>query len=144
MDGSAVGEQPSEKKRTYTEIFEEAFPVYLAYGMTYDQFWKEDPCLAKAYRKAHEIKLQMDNSRAWQQGAYFYHALCAASPLFRFSMEKVIYPMPYLDEPFKMKGNDSKDEEEEISPEDAQALVYLTNFAKVHNKKMEEKQCRMS
>lgn len=74
MGGSEVNEEPS---KTYTEIFEEVFPYYLAIGMTYKQFWLDEPKLAKAYRKADEIRRRRMNEELWLNGMYTADALAA-------------------------------------------------------------------
>ena len=86
---------------SYTDTFEQCLPFYLSIGMTYDQFWYGDCLLVKPYRRAFEMKQDRENQRIWLQGRYIYDALCAASPLFRFSMKGgKIEAMPYLEEPY--------------------------------------------
>ena len=50
----------SEQKRvesiSLTALFEKWCPIYMSYGMSYDEFWKESPYRAKFYRDAHELK----------------------------------------------------------------------------------------
>lgn len=65
------------------EVFAKACPVYLSYGMTYDQFWDGDVCAHKAYREAEKLREKRANQQAYIQGAYFYEALCCSSSLFR-------------------------------------------------------------
>lgn len=79
--------------------FWEQFPYYLAYGMTSDEYWNGDNRLCRAYRKAYELKMQVENANEHRLGAYIYTALGNISPLFRFSTrrEKAI---PYPPEPF--------------------------------------------
>lgn len=60
---------------SYTEIFEELFPYYLAIGMSYEQFWIYPPELAKAYRKADELKKHRANEELWLAGIYTAEAL---------------------------------------------------------------------
>lgn len=62
---------------TFTEVFERAFPYYLAIGMTYDQFWNEAPELVVAYRKADEIRKRRMNEELWLGGIYTAEALMA-------------------------------------------------------------------
>lgn len=77
--------------RTYTEIFEEVFPFYLAIGMSHEQFWDEDPKLVKAYRKADEIRKRRMNEELWLNGIYMGEAL-ASTVGNMFSKEKYQYP----------------------------------------------------
>ena len=71
MDASEV------KASSFTEIFEEVFPYYLAIGMSYEQFWCYDPSLVKAYRRADEIKKRRMNEELWLCGIYTGEALAS-------------------------------------------------------------------
>ena len=51
------------------------FPTYLVMGMTYEQFWCDSPSLAVAYRKAHRLRREEENEKAWMQGLYFFDAI---------------------------------------------------------------------
>ena len=70
-------EVSSEPPKTYTEIFEEVFPYYLAIGMSYEQFWYKEPKLVRAYRKADEIRRRKTNEEQWLAGMYTADALRA-------------------------------------------------------------------
>ena len=49
----------------------------------------------------------------WIQGGYFYDALCAASPLYRFAMKKgMIKPEPYTNEPYPITEAEVREREE--------------------------------
>lgn len=76
---------------TYTELFEGVFPYYLALGMTYEQFWVDDPSLVKAYRKAEEIRKRRMNEELWLSGIYTAEAL-ASTVGNMFSKSKYKYP----------------------------------------------------
>lgn len=94
MEGS-VG-KPSTK--SYTEIFNEAFPYYLSIGMSYELYWHGEPNLVKAYREADEMRVDRMNYEAWLQGLYVYQAVGALYPVFNpFSKQKKAEE--YLKEP---------------------------------------------
>lgn len=94
MEGS-VG-KPSTK--SYTEIFNEAFPYYLSLGMSYELYWHGEPNLVKAYREADEMRVDRMNYEAWLQGLYVYQAVGALYPVFNpFSKQKKAEE--YLKEP---------------------------------------------
>ena len=50
----------------------------MSYGMTYDQFWYGDPCMAKAYYECQRIKNKRKNEEMWVNGIYTLHALNVA------------------------------------------------------------------
>ena len=83
----------------YRKLFDEAFPSYLAMGMTYDEFYNQDHTLAIAYRKAFELKRNEQNQNLWLLGAYVYQAIARVSPLFN-PFSKHPKPESYLDKPF--------------------------------------------
>ena len=49
----------------------------MAYGMTYEQFWYEDPWMVRAYAQSFLLKRKLENENMWIQGAYFANALSA-------------------------------------------------------------------
>ena len=60
-------------------------------GMTYELFWLEDPSIAKAYRKADEIRKKRMNEELWLAGIYTSEAL-ASTVGNMFSKTKYHYP----------------------------------------------------
>ncbi len=81
-------------------VFEKACPYYLAYGMTYEQFWDGDVSAHKAFREAHKLILAEKNQMAWLQGMYVYEALLDITPYLKaFSKAR---PHPYAKEPYDL------------------------------------------
>ena len=107
------GHQEGLTSQSYGEIFEQLCPYYMSIGMSYDEFWNQDVCMVKAYRKAYELREKRRNQELWLQGCYIYEALCDASPLFRFTMKKgIIKPEPYLKEPYPITAADVRERQE--------------------------------
>lgn len=125
----------------YTEAFEKSFPYYLAIGMTYEQYWEGNCQLVKAYRKAARIKQDLRNQDAWLLGAYFYEALCDASPLFRAFAKKGTKAIPYRTEPFAFKVESEEPEDRKTSEEkqDEKAKSYMEMLAISLNEKFLKK-----
>ena len=98
---------------TYTEKFYEAFPYYLSIGMTYEQFWNDDPTLVKYYRKADEIRKERRNEELWLQGMYIYEALCDVSPVLHAFAKKGTKPLPYSSKPYAITEQQHRQDEEE-------------------------------
>ena len=87
MEGNKVG-VPSARK-TYTEVFIEAFPYYLSIGMTYEQYWYGEPWLVKAFQEAEEMRIDRMNYEKWLQGLYVYQGIGALTPILNpFSKKK--------------------------------------------------------
>jgi len=79
--------------------------------MTPAEFWNGDVCLARYYRKAHELKKQERNQEMWMQGMYFYDAICRASPILRAFAKSGTKPEPYLEEPYPLLYKELKKKE---------------------------------
>lgn len=119
----------------YSEAFERVFPFYLTIGMTYDQFWRDDPELVKYYRDAFSLKQQLREQEIWLQGAYMAEAIGA---VFSSKKNKVRYPQQphgYLGKP-KMSKKDRKIEEEKA---DARAKTSMEMWMVNINRKFEKK-----
>ena len=134
-DGYKIAARP----RFYTEQFERVCPYYIAFGMTYEQFWDGDVEIAKMMRKAHEIKLREKNEMAWLQGMYVYQAVGALAPALKaFSKGKA---QPYLKEPIGKSSADdfyeSAEEREDAKHkvEDEKFNAYMTAWMSQVNKK---------
>lgn len=106
---------------SYTEIFENHFPYYLAIGMTPDEYWNGDNQLPKAFREADKIRMKRMNHEKWLQGAYIYEAICAASPLINFSKRSKAYP--YMKTPFETEKPVSKKSKIEQEKEEMQRNI---------------------
>lgn len=63
-------------------MFYEVLPWYLAIGMTYKQFWEDDPYLAVVYRKRHKLLREEKNQQLWMQGLYNHIAFRAVISAF--------------------------------------------------------------
>ena len=95
----------------------------MSIGMSYDEFWNQDVKLVEVYRKAHELRYKHRNHELWLQGAYIYEALCDASPLFRFTMQKgTISATPYAKEPYPITELELKEREERKAREREEQL----------------------
>ena len=95
---------------SYTAVFYEHFPYYLLIGMSPEQYWDEDPTLAKYYRKADELRRKRRNEELWLQGMYIYEALCDVSPVMNAFAKRGTKPRPYADHPYALTVKDRDDE----------------------------------
>ena len=108
---SFTGIRPS---LTFTEIMEEQCPLYMAMGMSYDEYWNGEMERAKFYREAFKLKKKQDNEKLWLQGAYIYNVLHDIYPLFNAWAEGAEV-QPYMEFPLPL------DEEERKAQETAKA-----------------------
>lgn len=101
------GEVTSPRK-SFTEYFDELFPAYLAMGMTWTQFWIDEPELAVAYRKAEAIRKRRKNEELWLEGVYVAEALSATVGNMFSKGQKHQYPA----EPFPLTADEQQERRE--------------------------------
>ena len=109
-------------------MFEEQCPIYISYGMTYDEFWYKEPYRTKFYREAKKIQVKQKDEELWMQGVYIYDALCRVSPILHAFSKSGTKPLPYPDKPYSsiVKEELSKEEQEKII--ENQRLVAQIHF----------------
>ena len=127
-------DSPTETK-TYTEIFEECFPFYLAIGMSYAEYWEGDPKLTQYYRKAYQIKQEEINNNAWLQGMYIYDAVSTAlhNALRGFGKNKPP-AKDYAKKPYEFKNKVKTEAEKarEVQIEQEKAAAWMENFVRIN------------
>lgn len=112
----------------YTDLFEQVFPYYLAYGMTAEQFWTGDPYLTLAYQRKDELLRQRRSEDMWMQGAYIYKAVgtCLANA-FR---KKGTKPQPYMEKPIRVIPYTEEEKQKIAEEERKKAIEYFNNMQK--------------
>lgn len=50
----------------------------MAIGMTYREFWYEDPCIVAIYKRAYDCKRKEENQKMWVNGMYMLKAVSVA------------------------------------------------------------------
>ena len=126
-----------------TELFEKQCPIYMSYGMSYDEFWYGDVYRTKYYRECHLIKVKQRDEEMWMQGMYVYEALCKVSPILHAFSKKGTKPLPYSNKPFlsNMSINQTvADKEQEKKNAELIARVHFDNWARMMKKQFEKKQ----
>lgn len=103
-------------------MFWDAFPFYLAIGMTYDQYWNQDCTLVKYYRKANEIRKDQINNQMWMQGAYIYEAIMDLVPALNPMTKPGIKPQPYLSKPLPRTTKDAIEQKKAEEAEQYEAI----------------------
>lgn len=135
-------EENREKSRvesiSLTQVFEELCPIYMGYGMSYDEFWHGEPWRAKFYREANDIQLKRKDEEFWIQGMYIYDALCRVSPILHAFSKSGTKPLPYPEKPYMATMDKYKTEEQkqqEVENERLKARLYFENWARETAKK---------
>ena len=115
---SSTKERP---KVTLTEILEEQCPIYMAMGMSYDEYWNGELERAKYCRETFKLKKKQDNEKLWLQGAYIYRALEAIYPLFNAWADGVEVK-PYMEFPLPLDTEEKKMQETEKAKEEMERM----------------------
>ena len=151
---SCLAEAKQVKQVFLYKIFEEVCPFFISIGMTYEQFWKQDVCITRYYKKAYEMKqkrqAEEEKWKIWEQGLYIYEAICDVSPILR-TFSKVKKPLPYPDKPYgieafndsiKEKNNEQEeDKKEEIKrkADTMRAQIFFENWARATSNRFNKK-----
>lgn len=120
-----------------TRVFEELCPVFMSYGMSYDEYWYGEPYRAKFYLEAHKLKVKQKDEELWIQGMYIYEALCDVSPILHAFSKQGTKPLPYRDSPILSKSEVGKTpeeiEEEKKKQEENERLIAEVHFMRWAN-----------
>lgn len=126
---------------SYTEAFRKACPIFMFYGLSYDDFWHGDPFKAKYQLQKYRLELKHKDELMWEQGMYIYEAILQCSPILH-PFSKAKNPLPYTEQPHLAQLDALKDEEEkqrEIENERLKAQLWVENMAKIFQEKFKDK-----
>ena len=130
-----------------TEAFEKMCPYYMAIGMTYDQYWRDDVTMPIMFRKAYKIKQEEIKWQIWEEGVYTYEALCKVSPVLHAFAKNGTKPLPFSSEPYGIKELRENKEEKEIikekqivENEKLRAQIFFNNWYRATKKHFENKE----
>lgn len=119
--------------RSYGDIFDELFPHYLLMGMTPEQYWDGESGLKKAYRKAYQMRMEMEQRTAdrnnWNMGQYLIAVLSSVPLLVGGLNVKRTTQLPeYPREPFLEKALADKKKEVRAKKEKDQMTLAMALF----------------
>ena len=118
----------------YRDLFDKTFPLYLALGMTYDEFYCKDHTLVIAYREAYEKKREEKNTDMWLQGYYVYEAVSRVAPLL-IPFNEHPKAEKYLEKPFPIYGTGETVEEAQAKAVADKGLAYMqAQMAKINKR----------
>lgn len=135
-------EKQQVESASLTKTFEELCPIFMSYGMSYDEYWYGSPYRAKFYSEAHKLKVKQKDEELWMQGMYIYEALCDVSPILHAFSKNGTKPLPYADKPFLYndKKYQTKEEKEKIRKnEELIARIHFETWARETAKRFENK-----
>ena len=117
---------------TYTEIFTELCPMFMAYGMTYEQYWYGDPWMVRAYAQAYLVRRKIENENAWILGAYVANAVTVAIAN-TFGKKRT----DYLKQPLDLFPKTESERKAEIRDERKKLIAWLNGMKQAARKKRE-------
>lgn len=106
----------------------------MAIGMTYEQYWYDDPLMVRAFYKAKKLRDKRRDEEAWLQGAYVLKALQAT--VGNMFLKKGAKPFEYPTNPFSFEEMQREEEErqkteQELENEKILAEAWMTSFVQV-------------
>lgn len=136
-NGLISEEKPKVEHTSLTKTFEELCPIFMSYGMSYDEYWYGSPYRAKFYLQAHRIKIKQKDEELWMQGMYIYEALCDVSPILHAFSKKGTKPLQYRSKPMseEIRQMDTEREKEvAIKNEQMKARIFFERWARATKK----------
>ena len=128
LDSSEEGEESRVEPFSLTKIFEDLCPIYMSYGMSYDEYWYGDAYRAKFYREAFELNVRHKDEEFWMQGMYIYDAICRVAPILHAFSKSGTKPLPYPDKPYTSNLDINKTKEEKEQEEKNARLIAQLHF----------------
>ena len=138
LEGDGGRGRVGSESKSYSAIFEKFEPIYMTYGMSFDEYWNGDNEAVRGYRRAFEQKRDIRNFDMWLQGKYIYDTLCAVAPIYR-AFSKAKKPIDYLDAPYPLseKQAEARQAEKEKRQYD-KMMEQMKAFTAEFNKKFEK------
>lgn len=117
-----------------TEIFRELCPVYMVYGMTWEQYWYGDPWMVREFRDAYLMKRRIDNENAWINGLYITNAVSVAiENTFGGKHER------YIEKPIDLFEKTEAEKAAEVREERRKLIEGLTRLKAMAERRKQEK-----
>jgi hypothetical protein len=131
--------QSQEEVTLLGQIFDKWCPIYMSYGMTYDEYWYDDCYKAYYYAKAYKEKLKSQDEFMWEQGMYVYEAILQCAPILH-PFSKSSKPLPYTDKPhlhkvFMTEEEHKKNIEQETENERLKAYMWAKSLQRIYKQK---------
>ena len=95
----------------FARYIDDELPMYMAMGMSPEEYWYGDPSLLRAYRKADVIKRERENESLWLQGMYIYEAIGDLAPVLHAFAKKGTEAKPYAERPYPITKRLQKEAE---------------------------------
>lgn len=153
--------QPSERNdgeddgKSFSDIFHEIFPHYLAMGMTHELFWDGESGLVRDYRKAFRIRIENEKAQwdeindraAWLNGLYLRHAMSSIAIIVNGFAPKGSQLEEYPAKPYTEQESEKREAAKKKKQEENQmqlAMAMMQAQVNKFNKRFLERQAEES
>ena len=141
--GLVTTDNPKVESTSLTKLFEKACPIYMSYGMSYNDFWYGPAFMTTFYKDAHKLKVRQQDENNWMLGMYVYEAILDCSPILHAFSKKGTKPLPYPEKPYLMDKFEEKtqaEKEQEIENERLKFTIKMNNWFRATKKQFENKE----
>lgn len=126
-----------------TKTFEESCPIYMSYGMSYNEFWFGPAFMVTFYRESNKLKIKQRDENNWMIGMYVYEAILDCSPILHPFSKKGTKPLPYAEKPYlmdklKTREKTQEEKEQEKEAERLKAIIHFNNWFRATQKQFEK------
>lgn len=139
-------ERPRVEDTSLTKLFEKACPIYMSYGMSYDDFWYGPAFITTFYKDANKLRIRQQDENNWMLGMYVYEAILDCSPVLHAFSKRGTKPLPYAEKPYladkletKTKEQIRREKEQEQENERLKFIVQMNNWFRATNNQFKNK-----
>ena len=109
MGSSGLEEnQKTASPKDIINYLNDLFDYALSIGMTYEEYWLQDPLLLEHYIKAEEMRVMRKNQELWLQGLYVHIAIADLVPVLN-PFSKDHKPKKYLESPLPITQKEQEE-----------------------------------
>lgn len=141
--GLITEESPKVESISLTQLFEKLCPIYMSYGMTYNEYWYGDAYIVKFYRESYRLKLKSQDENNWMLGMYVYEAILDCSPILHAFSKKGTKPLQYSSKPYladKLREKTKEEIEQEKENERLKFVVQMNNWFRATEQRFKNKE----
>ena len=135
-------DKPQVEDTSLTKTFEKACPIYMSYGMSYEDFWYGPAFMTTFYKDAYKLRVRQQDENNWMLGMYVYEAILNCSPVLHAFSKKGTKPLPYPEKPYladQLVEKTEAEKEQEMENERLKFIVQMNNWFRATEKRFKDK-----
>lgn len=140
--GLITQDKPQVEDTSLTKTFEKACPIYMSYGMSYEDFWYGPAFMTTFYKDAYKLRVRQQDENNWMLGMYVYEAILNCSPVLHAFSKKGTKPLPYPEKPYltdQLVEKTEAEKEQEMENERLKFIVQMNNWFRATEKRFKDK-----